>query len=190
MVDSMRKIPLSGGPHSGKTTLFRALQERYPDAYFIPEPATEIIEHEQSLKLADDSHVLNVPWLDYKRFGPTVMKKSVELESQIPLDADLVFQDRSLIDTIAYARLNNFDNLVPQVQRRVAAANYAFAFFCEPVGEYAMTHVRQETSNEALLTHDYLRRAYDESGIPIVELPNIPVADRLTIVHRVITEFS
>ena len=35
----MRKIPISGGPHSGKTTLLNALRKEYPAAHFLEEPA-------------------------------------------------------------------------------------------------------------------------------------------------------
>jgi predicted ATPase len=186
----MYKIPISGGPGTGKTTLFKALRAEFPDAYFVPEPATEVIEHEQGLHANDDSYVPNVPWLDYTKFGPAVADKSDELEAQIPPATKLVFQDRSLIDTIGYARLNDFDSFVPEVQRRVASAHYTLALFCEPVGKYATTHVRRETSDEAVQTHAFLRDAYNESGLQVIELPAVSVVIRLAIVHEVIANLD
>lgn len=186
----MYKIPISGGPHTGKTTLLEALKTEFPAAYFVPEPATEVIEHELGLQVADDSHIPNVPWIDYTKFGPAVADKSDELEALIPAGTKLAFQDRSLIDTIGYARLNDFDSFVPEVQRRVALANYTFALFCEPVGEYAATHVRHETSDEAFRTHAFLQAAYQESGIRVIGLPAISVAGRIAIIHEVIADLD
>lgn len=177
------KIPISGGPHTGKTTLIEALKQEFPNAYFVPEPATEVIEHELSLQAQDSSYVPRVPWIDYAKFGPLVTQKSVELEAAIPKDADLAFQDRSLIDTVAYCRLNDFEKYLPEVRRRIAVARYAMAFFCEPVGNYTATQVRRETEDEARQTHDFLSEAYDEAGISIIHLPPVTVEERISIVR-------
>ena len=42
----MRKIPISGGPHTGKTTLFNALRDEFPDAHFLSEPAGIVMDRE------------------------------------------------------------------------------------------------------------------------------------------------
>jgi predicted ATPase len=179
----MQKIPISGGPHSGKTTLLEALKVEFPDAYFVPEPAETVITRELAKQAIDASYEPIVPWIDYTTFGPAVADESEILEGQIPSSADLVFQDRSLIDTIGYCKLNKLDRFIPEVQRRVNLARYAFALFCEPVGDYTATEIRRETAAEAQLTHDYLGRAYDQSGIPIVHLPAVSVAERLMIIR-------
>lgn len=180
----MRKIPISGGPHAGKTTLLEALKIEYPDAYFVHEPATEVIENELAVAENDPDYEPRVPWIDYSKFGPLVTSKSVELESAIPDSADLVFQDRSLIDTIAYCRLNNFDEYIPDVKKHIRIARYAIAFFCETVGEYTSTEIRRESAEEAQRTHDFLSEAYDESGIPVVHLPAISTEERLTVIKN------
>lgn len=188
MAEFPTKIPVSGGPHSGKTTLLEALKAEYPDAYFVPEPATEVIEHELGMQTVDDGHIPNVPWIDYTRFGPAVADKSEELEAAIPPGTEIAFQDRSLIDTIAYAELNDFGIFVSEVRRRIVVANYAFALFCSPVGEYATTHIRRETTTEAARTHEYLRDAYRESGIPVIELPAVSVAARIAMVGEAMSK--
>ena len=178
----MRKIPISGGPHSGKTTLIEALRTEFPDAYFVPEPAETVITRELAKEKLDANYTPVVPWIDYKLFGPVVADESESLEGQIPDGAELVFQDRSLIDTIAYSRLNGFEEFIPEVERRIAVAKYAFALFCEPVGTYTATEIRRETAEEARMTHDYLAQAYDGSGIQVVHLPAVSVENRLAIV--------
>jgi predicted ATPase len=178
------KIPISGGPHTGKTTLLEALRVRFPEAYFVPEPATNVITRELEAERINPDHKPRVPWVDYRQFGPLVAEESEILEADIPETVTVAFQDRSLIDTIAYSRLNGFDEFVPEVQRRVALARYSFALICQPVGEYTATTVRRETKDEALQTHAAIERAYDESGIEIVSLPAVDVDERVELVAK------
>lgn len=184
----MRKIPISGGPHSGKTTLIEALKSEFPNAFFVPEPAERVISRELSKQAELTNYTPVVPWIDYSLFGPVVADESVELEQKIPHSADLVFQDRSLIDTIGYCRLNGFESFIPEVKRRIRAANYAFALFCEPVGNYTTTEIRRETAEEARRTHDYLSEAYDQSGINIIHLPAVIIAERVDIIRSAIDQ--
>lgn len=186
----MHKIPISGGPHSGKTTLLEALRVEYGDAYFVSEPAERVITRELTKQTGDIRYVPNVPWLDYSKFGPEVTNESVVLEDEIPDSADLVFQDRSLIDTIAYCRLNQFEHFIPRVERLISVARYSFALFCEPVGTYTATDVRRETAEEAQRTHNSLTEAYDNSGIRVVHLPAIQVSERLSIVRAAIDQLQ
>lgn len=182
----MRKIPISGGPHSGKTTLLEALRGEFEDAYFVAEPAERVISRELAKQAEDVTYTPNVPWIDYSKFGPEVADESVTLEANIPDLANLVFQDRSLIDTIAYCRLNGFENFIPEVERRIKVARYSLALFCEPVGTYTATEVRRESAEEAQITHDYLAEAYDNSGIAVIHLPAIPVTERIEIIRSAI----
>ncbi len=186
----MRKFPISGGPNSGKTTLLGALKTEFPGAYFVPEPAETVITRELAKEAENPSYEPVVPWVDYTKFGPVVADESEILESDIPDGVDIVFQDRSLIDTIAYARLNGFEAFVPEVRRRVKLAGYTLALFCEPVGVHTITAIRRETADEARITHDYLAQAYDETGIPVVHLPAVSVKDRLQIVREALIDFG
>jgi predicted ATPase len=183
----MRKIPISGGPHSGKTTLLEALGIEFEGAYFVAEPAERVIMRELARQTEDPTYTANVPWLDYSKFGPEVADESVVLEADIPEDTDLVFQDRSLIDTIAYCRLNDFESFIPEVERRIKVARYSLALFCEPVGTYTATDVRRETAEEAQRTHDFLAEAYDNSGITVIHLPAVPVPERIDIIRSSIS---
>ena len=185
----MRKIPISGAPHSGKTTLLEALKSEFPAAYFVPEPAETVITRELAKQTANSDYTPVVPWIDYEKFGPAVADESELLEANIPPATEIVFQDRSLIDTIGYARLNGFESFVPEVQRRARLACYVFALFCEPVGTYTTTDIRRETAEEALRTHDVLAQAYDEFGISVVHLSSVSVEERIVMVHDSLRRF-
>ena len=125
----MKKVLISGGPHAGKTTLLNTLQRVYTDAHFLPEPATEVITRELEHKQRNSNYTPKVPWLNYYDFAPLVLEETLRLEAIIPKVSKLVFQDRSLIDTIAYLRLNNISDYQDETWEYIKTANYALAFF-------------------------------------------------------------
>jgi predicted ATPase len=168
--------------------LLEALRSEFEDAYFVPEPAERVITRELAKQAHDATYTPNVPWIDYSKFGPEVADESVVLEAEIPDGADLVFQDRSLIDTIAYCRLNGFESFIPEVEKRIKVAKYLLALFCEPVGTYTATEVRRETAEEAQRTHDFLAEAYDHSGIMVIHLPAVSVQERLSIIRTTLAD--
>jgi predicted ATPase len=184
----VRKIPISGGPHTGKTTLVEALRSEFTEAYFVPEPAETVISRELAKQALNPDYIPIVPWIDYSLFAPEVAKESLALEADIPSESELVFQDRSLIDTVAYCRLNGLeDDFVPGIKNQILLANYAIALFCEPVGIYTATDVRRETAEEAKRTHDFLAQAYDESGIQVIHLPAVPVPERIELIRSALS---
>jgi predicted ATPase len=180
----MRKIIISGGPHSGKTTLFESLRSIYTDAWFVEEPAARVIRRELTKAKENPTYRPIVPWIDYSLFGPIVVAESIALENKIPPATHLAFLDRSLIDGIAYSRLKDCAFLISDIQRRIRAAEYTLAFFCEQVGDHTQTDIRRETADEARRTRDYLAEAYAEADIPVVHLPATSVKERIDTVRQ------
>jgi predicted ATPase len=179
----MRKIPISGGPHTGKTTLFNALREEFPDAYFLSEPASTVMDREMKKERETDGYTGVFPWNNYPAFARLVIDQSLELEESIPPGSDLVFQDRSLIDNVAYGRLLEYTDLLPELETHIPAARYTYVLFCAPVGTYTQTEVRWETAEEALRTHEFLAAAHSGSGVPILHMPSVPTEERLGIIR-------
>lgn len=180
----MNKIPISGGPHTGKSTLIEALQARFPHAYFLPEPSTKITARELMRQEEDPSYSPLTPWSNVDQFDSTVIEEYVTQEAGLPDEDGLAFQDRSLWDSKAYCKLAGSEHLIPNIERRARAANYTFALFCEPVGIYTQTAIRRESPELALVRHEALRAAYASSGIEIVTLPTVSVEERLAIVEQ------
>jgi predicted ATPase len=182
------KIPISGGPHAGKTTLMGDLRERFPDAHFVPEPAELVIASELLQFEADSGYAMRVPWLDYINFASLAIAKSERLERDIPAYKKLAFQDRSLIDNIAYARINDGEQIIPGVREKIALAKYSFAMICEPVGEHTLTDIRRESADEAIAIHQALVTAYEESGLDVISIPAISREARVDLVARILDE--
>lgn len=180
------KIPIAGGPHTGKTTLLDALRVHFPEAYFVPEPATSVIARELKLEKERSGYQPRVPWINYDQFGPLAVQESEILEAEIPRMASIAFQDRSLIDAIAYFRLNNLDSLIPEIKRKIILAKYSFVFLCQPVGEYIETSARRESKSEALRTHVAIERAYNESGLDVILVPAMGIDERAAFIVEVL----
>jgi predicted ATPase len=184
----MKKIVITGGPHTGKTTLLEGLRQSLPGVYFIDEPAELVIKEERK-KAADSSDYEGIyPWSRYPEFAKLVMSRSVALEHAIPLNAEVVLLDRSLADNVGFARVNGCEYLVPEMMRLARIANYSAALLCDFVGEYAQTEVRFEDEERARLTHSHLLDAYEQLGIEVVNILALPIEDRLTLAREVISE--
>lgn len=177
----MQKLVITGGPHTGKTTLLDALKSKYPDYVYVAEPATLVIEAEYQREKSEDGYIGTFPWNNYKEFGPKVIAKSMDLEKGLTAKSEVAILDRSLIDTVAYARLNNCEYLLPDLYKKIEAANYRKAFFCDFVGSYQSDSVRSESFEEAQTTQESLRAAYEETGIEIIEVPSVSVEERIRI---------
>ncbi len=181
-----KRIIVTGPPNSGKTTFFEGLRVIYPEAPFMPEPATCVIEEELSKEETDPNYEGRLPERDYRRFAPLVIAKSLELELAVSLDAHFTIQDRSLVDTVGYARLNGCFDLVSGVQKLIAEAGYTAALMCSFVGKYETTRTRMENLEKAQQTQAYLLEAYEESGIAIIQIPPVSQSERLSIARGVI----
>jgi predicted ATPase len=186
----MKKILITGGPHSGKTTTVNALREVYPDAVFVPEAAEQVI-HRENKKARDNPKYKPVyPVTNFPAFAPLVLEEALKSELKIPGDSKMVFLDRGLIDHIGYSKLNDYEVHVPAIKQHIKAANYALAFFCEPVGKYTKTEIRHEEPEIALQIHNYLLRAYAESGIEVIHLPPVSLKERLEIIRTTVKPYS
>lgn len=185
----MQKIIISGGPGSGRAQLFEALKAEYPEADFVPEVATKVIDDQLNLENFEEDFTGIYPWTSYKDFARIVLDATIRLEETIPQDSKLVFQESSLIDNIAYNKLHNYYDLVSITEEKIKYANYAFALLCQPTDLDNLNNKNASyylTKKEALIVHKYITESYKESGIDVVELPNVPVDERLKIIREVI----
>lgn len=175
----MVKIVISGGPHTGKTTLFNALEQKYGgEAAFVSEPATTVIKN------LGGTAIVNNP----AEFCRQCIDVSILQESLASEKHSTVIQDRSLVDTVAYARRDGCDDLIPRLRHLISAAKYSQVLFCEPVGSYINTYERYEDEETAQITHGMLLDAYRDTGMPLVNVPPVSVSERLELVSYYIDD--
>jgi len=176
----MFKVIITGGPHTGKTTLLDALKAKHPDFTYVPEPATLVIEAEHQRERSEEGYEGTFPWNNYAGFGPKVIAKSLELEKRLNSDG-LIILDRSLIDTVAYARLNDCEHLLSELYKHIEEAQYKIAFLCDFVGSYQRSHIRSESPEEAQIIQKAIKIAYRESGIEVIDMPAMSLDERIAL---------
>lgn len=177
----MRKFVIGGGPHTGKTTLLEALRPEMPaGTYFIPEPAGIIVRAELARQAIDNSYGPIMPYNDYPTLLSRAIAKSLELENAIPSETNDVVLDRSLIDNIGYARYHGYDSFVPDIKSYIQTAGYTAIFLCDFVGTYDQT-LRMGDENYAHKAHSRLTTAYQETGLPVVQVPAMSVSQRVDL---------
>lgn len=174
----MTKIVISGGPHAGKTTLFNALKSNFEGrAAFIEEPASAVITKLGSTIIGNS-----------EEFCRQCIQLSRVSEQAALNRSSVVIQDRSLVDTIAYARRDGCNGLLPELETLVKLADYTKVLFCEQVGVYSTSYGRYEDEKTAQKTHDMLLTAYEDMHIPIVGIPAATLDDRIKLSSYIIEE--
>jgi predicted ATPase len=186
----MRKIVISGGPSTGKSTTFELLREAYPDAHFVEEAAEQVIKNELMRQADDPSYTPVMPTTNYPEFTPLVMAGQIANEQKIPKTSKLVFLDRCLIDNLGYLAYNGIEQHIHEVHRYTRAANYSLAFFCDWLGKFERTEIRRETAAEGYAIHQHLEAAYHSSDLPVIHLPAVSTEERLEIIRSTLDEFS
>ena len=164
---------LTGGPCAGKTTLINELKDRGYDVS--PEPGRIYFE----ARLAEGK---TIPELlsDMPKLEKDILHKHMELEAACSKDVTL-FLDRGIPDCLAYYRIYN----VPEDQElhdAVSNAHYSRVFLLDLIENFSNDTVRVETPEQAKKIHDSIRTAYEELGYEIVEVPVLPIAERVEYV--------
>ena len=170
------KIVLSGGPHTGKTTIFKRLKKKYPKMYFIPEAGGLVIK--EMIDLGEE-----IKWTS--EFQKRIIQKAIDCENRIP-ENTITILDRSIIDSIAYYNFHGLPDSAAKSKVLVKNAKYSKIFFCEHVGGYKKNEIRRESEEEAEALHKYIFTACKESGIDMTILPNISVEKRIKIISEFI----
>jgi len=145
----MRKIIISGGPCSGKTSLCQKLKEKGLCSF--GEIATKMLKK-------------GTP-KDWKEFNHNVFNKQIELEKK---DKDIIFLDRSLVDSIVYMKYYNID-LPKDYKNKVKQANYEKVFFLEMLPkEHYIRKLPYEKAKEICRLTEQI---YKEFKISLVKVP-------------------
>lgn len=78
---------------------------------------------------------------------------------------------------------------MPQIQRHAQAAGYTAILLCDFVGIYDQAEFRMGDEEYAHQVHGFLTTAYRESGLPIVNIPSLPVAERVKLAVEAMETF-
>jgi len=159
----MEKYILTGGPGVGKTTILNELGKS--GEMTLSEAAREIIAEEQK----KEPGIL--PWTNLAEFQKRTMQRQVQQEREaVQHKPTRIFQDRSLVDSIAYAEVGGI-NVPDGLYELVEQANYSRVFFLEQLPFYKQDKERKEDSELAQRIHQRLYQVYDRLGFDLVPVP-------------------
>lgn len=172
---------ITGGPGVGKTTLLDGLQQR--NFYYVPEIARQLIQEQ----LAIDRKAL--PWGNTELYKELMLERSVEsytLAAQ--KSTEIIFFDRSILDTLCYARLIN-SPITNEMNEYATRYRYNKKVFILPPWQeiYETDNERKQTWEEAVLTYEMMADTYEKYDYELVEVPKIKVEERVNFVIRSIT---
>lgn len=182
----MRKCVISGGACAGKTTLVNALSAR--GHFVLPEIALELIEQEA------DCGGKVFPWTDFERFQERCYREQQSKEHELPADQDVVFLDRSLIDSVAYYRSRELP-LPDELRVAISGSDYSCAFILDilPEEHWAITHngkPRMQSYATAVEMHKRILDTYLSYSIPVFRIPVTSVDERVDAVMRIVAELG
>jgi predicted ATPase len=172
-----RLFVLTGGPGSGKTTLIEALSaEGFATA---PEAGRAIIQSQTAIGGSA------LPWADRKLYAELMLAWEIRSWHEAQTAAGPVFFDRGAPDCIGYLTLCGLP--VPSHFHRAAEQfRYDLTVFALPPWPeiYATDAERKQDFAEAERTFEAVTQAYASAGYRLVEVPRMPIAERLVFVKE------
>jgi len=168
-----RKIVITGGPSTGKSTVINELKNR--NFICFDEVSRDIIKEAQRAGI--EQLFLEDPYLFSKKLLEGRVKQYHQADQ---VDDALVFFDRGIPDVNAY--LKYIKQPVPEEFEQITKAHPydRLAFIMPPWEEiYTMDAERYENFNQAQLIHNKLVNYYKELGYFLIFVPFGPVEKRV-----------
>jgi predicted ATPase len=175
MTDIAHLHVITGGPGSGKSTLIEALAAR--GFATMPEAGRTIIREQVA------GGGLALPWADRLAFAERMLAFEIKsYRAAATLDRPVVF-DRGVPDVVGYLRVSGL--LVPaHIERAARDYRYHRKVFVAPPWPaiFANDAERKQSPEEAESTWRAMVEVYSALGYELVELPCVPVAERVAFV--------
>ena len=164
----IKRIIITGGPCSGKTSIIDSLKDKGYKCF--TEISREIIQ-----KMNIKTSYKNID------FEETVFKKRKRdfLNAKIGVN----FYDRSMLDNLAYLKINNHE--IP-TKFKIDCENYRYhpkVFITTPWQDiYTFDDERLESFKESIRIFEALKQVYKEANYKLIELPQSSVKERISFI--------
>ncbi|MFD0962881.1 AAA family ATPase [Pseudofulvibacter geojedonensis] len=179
----MKRVILTGGPGTGKTTIISTLKKR--GFVCFPEISREIILEAQKTRNIDQLFLSHPDEFNEKLLSGRIQQFK-NCEQYKP---NTVFIDRALPDIVAY---NDYVKVSSskEVINAVNEYRYDFVFIFPPWESiYKNDNERYESFEEAQKIHESLKATYIDLGYEVCEVPIGNVEERANYILNVI-EYS
>ena len=179
-MSSNKKIVISGGPGSGKTTIIEGLKSK---GYFcLEEISREYIAAGKDAGI--ENHFEEDP-LAFSRLLWEGRLNQYHQADQYLLNHSkekFAFFDRSLVDVVAY--LNYKNTPIRQWEELLQQYAYDLVFLVAPIEQtYHNDRLRMESFEEAVALHKSLVKTYEQIG-NFVDVPFLPPKERIAFILK------
>ncbi|OBX22225.1 MULTISPECIES: AAA family ATPase [Bizionia] len=175
----IKKIVITGGPGTGKTSIINELKTR---GYV----CLDEISRQITLKAREDGVdqlFLTQPLL----FSELLLKGREDQFNQANTQSEsFVFLDRGIPDVLAYMDFIG-DDYPEKFRESCKKHNYDLAFILKPWQDiFVSDSERYENFNQAIEIHDNLLKTYDKFGYNLLDVPFDTVENRTAFILNVV----
>ena len=119
---------------------------------------------------------------DESKFQKEILLMQIDMEKTLP-NEKVVFLDRGVPDTWAYFKFHNLsDDLL--LSDSIKKCSYKKVFIADPL-PYKADYARIEKSDEEQMKlHELLHNAYELFNIEIIEVPVMPLGERVEFILK------
>ena len=169
----MKKIVITGGPCSGKTTIIEELRKKgFP---ILEETAKEIVEKRRDFPFTEEEAKIRQNLI----FNEQLRKEELA-EKQ---NYETLLLDRSIIDGLAYVNLYCNENYKKEFSEKIKNTDYDLILLFELLPfESEGFRSKNENVEEARKIHDSLYNSYKGLGYNIIIVPKMSVEERINFV--------
>jgi predicted ATPase len=173
--NAARFFALTGGPGSGKSSLIDALHLRGHARSL--EAARQIIQDQMTI----GGRAL--PWDDRILFAELMLCWEIRSYHTAQQGAGLVFFDRGVPDVLGYLRWLG-QPVPPHMQKAAETFRYNRTVFIAPPWPeiFQQDRERKQDFEEAVRTYHAVLATYAENAYDVVEIPRVPVEERVRFV--------
>jgi predicted ATPase len=170
-----KKIVITGGPGTGKSTIINALLEKN---YTCLEEISRDVTLEAQKK-GIDQLFLTKPLL----FSELLLEGRLQqFKTAKSLNTDVVFFDRGIPDVLAYMDYIG-DNYPDSFKKASKKFNYDTVFICKPwKAIYTPDNERYESFSQAEKIHQYLLKTYTSYNYTPIDVPFGSITERTNFI--------
>ena len=174
-MDTDRLFVLTGGPGSGKTSLIEALA--VAGVATSPEVGRAIIREE----MATGGTAL--PWADERAFAERMVVREIAAHAEALASGGTVVLDRGVPDVVGFLRVSGLP-VPPHIDAAARTCRYNRHVFIAPYWDaiYTTDAERKQTPAVAEATHAVMAETYRDYGYELIELPRVPVSERVDFI--------